>query len=331
MLDYLPPPHSQSHAETTSNSADYDSPWKDALHLYLQPSLSFFFPAIHDDIAWNRGYEALDKEFQQIVRRAKVGKGLADKLFKVWLRDGKECWLLIHVEVQGTYDKDFPERMFRYNVGAYSVYNQHVVSLAVLCDDNPDWRPKLFSYGRWGCRTGIDFLAAKLLDHAQDLEALERNDNPFAALVLAHLQALATRGDPQSRRTWKLRVVKGLYERNWTEEDIRQLFRLIDWIMDLPEDLEEQFREDIRQFEGEKKMSFITSFERKGFVEGLWEGIEFGLDLKFGQAGRKLLPAVRTVKDVKVLRTLKRAIKKAKTLDEVRIHLERGRPTESTR
>jgi hypothetical protein len=71
---------------------DIDSPWKDALHHYLRAFLAFFFADIHADIDWSRGYESLDKEFQQIVRRAKVGKRLADKLFKVWLRDGAEHW-----------------------------------------------------------------------------------------------------------------------------------------------------------------------------------------------------------------------------------------------
>ena len=145
---------------------DFDSPWKDALQLYFQDFLAFFYPAIHADIDWTRGYDSLDKEFQQIVRRAKVGKGIADKLFKVWLLDGAECWLLIHVEVQGTYDVAFAERMFRYNVAAYALYNREVVSLAVLCDANPAWRPEAFGYGRWGSWTGTRFLTVKLLDHA---------------------------------------------------------------------------------------------------------------------------------------------------------------------
>jgi hypothetical protein len=314
-------------------SDDFDSPWKDALHLYFQFFLAFFFRHIHAEIDWSRGWESLDKEFQQIIRRAKVGKGLADKLFKVWLRDGSECWLLIHVEIQGTYEKKFPERMFRYNVAAYALYNHEVVSLAVLCDDNADWRPNAFTYGRWGGETGIVFLTAKLLDYAGDLEALERNENPFAVLVLAHLQALATQGDPLTRRQWKLRVAKGLYARNWGAEDVSELFRLIDWIMDLPDDLEQQFRDHMFQFEEEKKMPYITWVERhgievgmkQGIKKGLMEGIALALDVKFGAAGRKLLPTFRDVDDVKVLRALTRAIKKAKSVDEVRDKLERRR------
>src|SRR5712691_4549906 len=89
---------------------DFDSPWKDALGFFLKPFLAFFFPAIHADIDWARGYVALDKEFQQIIRKAKVGKRLADKLFKVWHKDGKERWLLILIEIQGDYEPDFPER-----------------------------------------------------------------------------------------------------------------------------------------------------------------------------------------------------------------------------
>jgi hypothetical protein len=79
---------------------DYDGPWKDALHYYFQAFLAFFFADIHADIDWSRKYEALDKEFQQIIRQAKIGKRLTDKLFKVWLPGGAERWILIHVEIQ---------------------------------------------------------------------------------------------------------------------------------------------------------------------------------------------------------------------------------------
>ncbi|HEX7378081.1 MAG TPA: hypothetical protein VF278_13260, partial [Pirellulales bacterium] len=92
-----------------AKTADYDSPWKVALRHYLDWFLAFFFPDIHADIDWARPrpYETLDKEFQQVTPRDQVGKQIADMLFKVWLKSGAECWLLIHVEIQASYEKDF--------------------------------------------------------------------------------------------------------------------------------------------------------------------------------------------------------------------------------
>jgi hypothetical protein len=125
-------------AKRRSKSADFDSPWKEALDQFLEAFLAFFFPAIHADLDWAQGYESLDKEFQQIVKSAEAGRRFADKLFKVWQRDGQEKWLLIHIEVQGRFELDFPRRMFDYNVRPFQLYNRTVVSLAVLTDDRPD-------------------------------------------------------------------------------------------------------------------------------------------------------------------------------------------------
>ncbi len=84
-------------AKRPTINRDFDSPWKSALHFYLPAFILFFYPDIHADIDWTRPYEDLDKEFQKIARRAKVRKRHADKLFKVWLKEGTERWLLIHV------------------------------------------------------------------------------------------------------------------------------------------------------------------------------------------------------------------------------------------
>jgi hypothetical protein len=317
---------------------DFDSPWKDALQRFLQQFLQFFFPAIAAEVDWNRGYDALDKEFQQIIRRAKLGKALADKLFKVWLRDGSEHWLLIHIEVQGASDSGFPERMFRYNISAYALYNREVVSIAVLCDDDPAWRPTAFEYGRWGSRTRTDFLVVKLLDHLGDTQALEANTNPFAAVVLAHGQALATRKDPLTRRQMKLRVVKGLYQRGWSEDEVRELFRLVDWIMDLPADLEEAFCTEVFEYEQEKHMPYLSSIERlarkEGHEQGLEQGLEQGIELgrveelqetitdllktKFGKRGGGLAPRVRALHNKEILRAVLRKLVNAAALAEVR-------------
>jgi hypothetical protein len=78
----------------------FDSPWKEILEVYFEDFLLFFFPQIHAEIDWSRGYDFLDQELAQVVRDAELGKRLADKLVKVWKLTGEETWVLVHIEIQ---------------------------------------------------------------------------------------------------------------------------------------------------------------------------------------------------------------------------------------
>jgi len=312
-------------ARRPKTSDENDSPWKDAVQTYLPFFLAFFFPDIHKDIDWSRGYEALDKEFQQIVRRAKLGKRLADKLFKIWLRDGTDCWILIHIEIQSEYEKEFPRRMFEYHLAIRRLYNREVVGLALLCDDRPGWKPTKFAYERWGCGIELKFRSAKLLDYRADQEALQASENPIATVVAANLQAMQTRGDPASRKDGKLRLAKGLLQSHWSADDIRELLRLIDWLMALPEDLEDEFQTEFHEYEKESEVAYVTSFERSGIKKGLQQGLRKGLligiagtlQAKFGDGGRRLMAKVRTLETGK-LEKFARFLNSAAAIDEVR-------------
>jgi hypothetical protein len=310
--------------------SEYDSPWKEALDLYFEPFLAFFFPQAHADIDWARGCEKLETELQQVIRAAAVGRQRADKLVKVWLRDGEEAWILIHVEVQSQEEAEFPRRMFTYNSRIFDLYNRTVVSLAVLGDERTSWRPERFSYGRWGCEVGIRFPAIKLLDYAADVPGLEANPSPFATVVLAHLKTRETRQDPNARRVWKIRLIKSLYERGLTKQDIGTLFRIIDWMMDLPEVQYQQFWQELEQYEKEKQVPYITSVERHGIEkgkregllegkrEGLLKGITSCLKVRFGTQGLALLPAIQSVEDVDRLEAILTAVETASDLDGIR-------------
>ncbi|MCI0458307.1 MAG: hypothetical protein L0Z62_15190 [Gemmataceae bacterium] len=297
---------------------DYDSPWKEALDLYFEQCLAFFFPQAHADIDWGRGYETLDKEFQQVVRAAEQGRRYVDKLVKVWLKSGEEQWLLIHVEVQTSREGEFPKRMYVYNYRIFDRYDREVVSLAILGDDDPNWRPDHFGHQRWGCSAGLRFPVVKLLDYAAHEQALEAHPNPFAMVVLAHLKTLETRQNPADRQAWKVRLVKGLYERGLNAKDVRQLIRFIDWVMDLPPVLERLVREEIHRYEEEKRMPFMTSFERFARTEELLAGIELGLELKLGAQGLQLMPEIRQITDIEKLRAIRQAIRTATTPDDLR-------------
>jgi hypothetical protein len=65
-------------------------------------------------------------------------------------------------------------------------------------------------------------------------------------------------------------------------------------------------------------MPFITTPERLGRQWGLLEGIELGLKLKFGPEGLRLLPEIRQLADVDLLRAVLRAIETASTPEDLR-------------
>ena len=68
----------------------------------------------------------------------------------------------------------------------------------------------------------------KLLDWRDRTAALEADRNPFALVALAQLQALTHRGGP-ARKFAKLRLIRFLYERDYTREQILAWFRVLDW------------------------------------------------------------------------------------------------------
>jgi hypothetical protein len=299
-------------------SADYDSPWKEALDAYFEAFLALLFPAIHAQLDWSRGHESLDKEFQQIVREAESGRRYVDKLVKVWTKDGEERWVLIHVEVQSARDTEFPRRMYVYNYRIFDRYNRSVASLAVLADDDPNWRPSEFRQDLFGCETAIRFPTAKLLDFAASEAELEASQNPFSKVVLAHLKTMQTQGDPASRHAWKVRLVRGLYERGLSAKDVRELFRVIDWLMELPEPFPDLFWHDIQKIQEEKRMPFISTPERVGERRGLRTGIESVLRIRFGSEGLKLMPEINRVYGEEKLKAILQALETATTPDEVR-------------
>ena len=78
----------------TNPQTEYDSPWKDILQLYFEQFMLFFFPQTYGEIDWTRKPEFLDKELQEVVRDAELGRRFADKLVKIYRTSGEENWIL---------------------------------------------------------------------------------------------------------------------------------------------------------------------------------------------------------------------------------------------
>jgi hypothetical protein len=251
---------------------DFDSPWKEGLEEYFPEFMAFFFPEIEQDIDWGQGITFLDTELQQVVRDAELGRRWADKLVQVWRKDGQETWVLCHIEIQNQKEEGFALRMLVYNYRLRDRYNIPVVSLAVLSDENAEWRPTLYESSLWGCGLTFWFPVVKLLDYGDSWQLLEESNNPFSTIVMAHLKTQATRNNPVERKEWKLRLTRRLYERGYDRQNILNLYRFIDWLLILPDDLADEVEIEITRYEQEGTMPYVTRIERRAEARGLVNG-----------------------------------------------------------
>ena len=315
---------------------DYDSPWKEILEQYFEDFMRFFFPVPAREIDWSKGYAFLDKELQKIIRNAELGRRFADKLAKVWRKNGEEAWVLIHVEIQGHFESDFAKRLYIYNYRIFDRYARHPISLAVFADENPDWKPNRYFYELWGYQVDVKFPSAKLLEYGSKWEELEASKNPFAIVTMAHLKTKETKNDHAGRKAWKITLSKALYNRGYSREDIINLFKFIDWLMRLPEEIEKIFWQEISIYEEDKKMPYITSVERIGIEKGMEQGMQQGmqqgvrqgiaesskeavletLDLRFGVAPASISKRIKEISDVSVLKKLRREAVTKSSIEE---------------
>ena len=267
---------SQDLAVTISNT-QADSAWKDILTVWFTEFMVFFYPELAAEIDWSAGYESLDKELQTITTQAMLGNRFVDKLMKVKSREGKELWVLLHIEIQGEKERGFEKRLFEYYYRLYDRYGIPIMTLAILADGNRAWRPSVYQAKVWGTEVlSFRFFAIKLLDYADKIEFLEQTANPFGVIVLAQLAALKTRKKPDARVTAKFSLTRKLYDRGLDRDAILNLYKFIDWVLTLPKDLAIRYNNYVHQIEEERTVAYITTAERIGIEKGYEQGMQQG-------------------------------------------------------
>ncbi|MHB8972315.1 MAG: hypothetical protein ACYC3X_15595 [Pirellulaceae bacterium] len=203
-------------------------------------------------------------------------------------------------------------------------YNEPVVSLALLVDGDPRFRPDRFHRQKAGCRLGFAFPIVKLLDFKSEQE-LAVDSSPFAIASLIQLRKLQAGPDVQRRYTFKLALAHALYRRGYERNDVLKLFRFMDYVLTLSETFSLRFREELEVIEQELNMPYVTSVERLARQEGQQEGRKEGavdllrqtLEVRFGEVPALLLEKIQQCQDVDVLRAIHKQVLTVGSLDEL--------------
>ncbi len=292
---------------------DHDSPWKEALDLYLPQALALLAPDLHALIDWPGPVVFLDKELQAVKRASAPAQGRrhADKLVQVQLLSGDRALLLVHVEVQGRLAGPRALRVFGWRMLEYkmlicqrerrkrkSSLPPQVYSLGILVDQpvrRDGQRPAAtltYQERFLDQQTLFTFPIVELEVWRARWDELDHlaPTNPFAVLIMAQLQA-SGHPDKATRLAPLLRLTRRLYGYGYTREQIGQLLRLVEWVIGLPPELEAEYHLAARQLEQEHKMSYVTIAERYGMAKGEEKGLQKGqASLLLGQIQRRFGP-----------------------------------------
>lgn len=88
--------------------------------------------------------------------------------------------------------------------------------------------------------------------------------------------------------------------------------------MALPPEIDQLFWDEVRRYEEDKRVPFMTTPERLTRAEELRAAIELGLELKFGPAVLKLMPEINEIREIEVLRRIRDGIKTVSEVDDFR-------------
>ena len=249
-----------------------------------------------------------------------------DLLVEVYFNDGRKGRILLHLEIQNERDVWFDERLFIYHYRIFDKTRAPVITLALLTDFDPAWRPGQYVRELAGCRVEFNFPTRKLTDY--NAEELATSRNPFAFIARAHLEARQT-GDDLNRRYDLRMVLQDAVEISGMEKpEVLWVSRFIEEVMRLPEDLHRKLFFE-RQARQEKAMEFTTYAERvgerrgvkKGKLKGKAESVLRLLEMRFSKVPKRIADNVSALSDPAVLNELFDAAFRCDSLKEFETQL----------
>jgi hypothetical protein len=260
-----------------------DALWKSILENVFEDFLRFFFKDAEKVFDLEKGFEYLDKELEPLCPMIDGSSPkFVDKLVKVYTRAGREKWLLLHIEVQGYKEANFPKRMFTYFYRILDRYEKPVTAIAILTDGNLKFRPSIYRYRCKGVSLRYQYQVYKIADQRED--ELLKNENPFAVVILTALMAIRKKKvEEPELYDLKIGLAKNLLRRKIPASKITSLMSFIKHYLHFDDqENNNKFEEEIALLTNKNETMGIEEFlldraKKQGIQEGIAQGVEEGI------------------------------------------------------
>ena len=278
----------------------YDAIWKDFIAEFWKDILKRFMPDLYDKANLKREPENLDKELRDLLpEEPKAPVRYVDTLMKIFLKDGGEEWVLLHVEIQGRGGENISRRMFRYYCLIFAHHDVNPAALAILTAKRPqsEGEPGIYKAGVFG--TIIEYKYNVIKAYELDDEELKAGDNIVDLFVYAAKIAYKHSKSNEKKLHYMKIIVVLLAKKGWEQLRRRRFIIYLERVMHLSNaDYRLQFRKaaDETFNEGENKMRYKTVTEEifeEGVAEGRAQGIAQGRAQGLMEGCDKILNAVK--------------------------------------
>lgn len=178
-----------------------------------------------------KGFEFMDKELDQEFPSGDENyeQKVVDKLIRLHTKEGKS--ILLHLEVQDKYSKNFSQRMYNYFNRLYDKYRIPITAYAIFTEPNVIKRADTFNVDYMGTSLSYRFNTFKIAD--QDNDYLTQHSNPFALIILiAKATALRTKYKIKQvyddrLLSYKLEIAKLIRDRKLSEHKERTIMNFL--------------------------------------------------------------------------------------------------------
>jgi len=251
--------------------------WKVIMEEIFADLLRFLFVDADQVYDMERGFEYLDKELAEMDPQPEEEKDtrFADKLVKVYHRDGEEEWILLHIEVQGDTSKhaEFSQRMYQYFYRIRDRYKMKPVSaVAIFTGPNGRDMPRQYVYQYRDTRLVYEYPTLSIADLAD--ADLARSNNPFAHVVRAAKTGLLEKKIPEEKLLkLKLLIANELQEKGFGRATTLAILNFLrNYILFDNAEMNRKFDEGIRPNDKYSVMNTVEFIKMEGREEGREEG-----------------------------------------------------------
>lgn len=246
----------------------HDQIFKELINNFFVEFLEVFFPEVHAGVDFKSIKPLSEELFTDLIdgENRRVDVVIEAKL------KGQDTLIIIHVEPQSTYRKDFHQRMYHYFSLLYNKYRKPILPIAVFSYDGKHTEHNQFTIEfPFFHVLSFNFLMLELKKMNWH-DYLESN-NPVAAALLGKMGY-----SEKEKVQMKMEFLRMMVKMELNPARARFINDFFEQYLKLNEQEEEELMREINQLDNAEEFTKLpNSWEERGIRKGIEQGIEQGI------------------------------------------------------